>query len=236
MAITAGPFDGVDTSEAQYALLVREFQDSGVVGSPGDTTLKVSGDSTGMNVKVAAGLAITRGGFVASSAIETVTIAPANTNPRIDSIVARFDPTTNSASIVALTGVPASSGAVAAPITQTDTGIHDELLATVAVAAGTVTIAPAAVTDARRFVSNRVGRWGNSTRPAAPRKYALGYNFDLPGWEWHNGAAWVPLVPTWATLTGKPTTSTLDGRNILVLSSAPTAGDGVDGDICLDLS
>jgi hypothetical protein len=44
----------------------------------------------------------------------------------------------------------------------------------------------------------------------------------------------VPAAPTWATLTGKPSTSTLDGRTITVSDNAPAAGTGATGDIWLE--
>lgn len=39
------------------------------------------------------------------------------------------------------------------------------------------------------------------------------------------------FATTWALVAGKPTTSTLDGRNIFVSDIAPTAAQGVNGDL-----
>lgn len=38
----------------------------------------------------------------------------------------------------------------------------------------------------------------------------------------------------WSKITDKPSTSTLDGRDIFVSNSAPTSGDGSNGDIWLE--
>ena len=90
MAITSWPFENADTTEGQFSQLFRELQDTGVVGSFGDASLRVTGDSTGMQVKAAAGSAFVRGFFLQSTAVETIQIQPASAQPRVDRVVARL--------------------------------------------------------------------------------------------------------------------------------------------------
>lgn len=206
MAITAWPFENADTTETQYSYLFRELQDPGVVGTFGDNALRVTGDSTGMNVKVAAGRAHAQGFMMLSTAQETLTIGAAEASARVDRVVVRFDPTANTGTIVVKQGTAGSSTPPA--LTQTDTGIFELPLATVAVPAGAVTIAAGDVTDERPYVGHRVGAWTTATRPTAPRKYRLGFNETSGRWEFWTGSAWTDLAPTvtWASITGKPAT------------------------------
>ena len=131
--------------------------------------LKVSADAGGMRVFVQPGFAIVRGFAYTSDAVEMLAIATANTTERIDSVVLRLNPSTNSISLVVLTGTP---GAGAPALTQTDTGVYEFLLGTVTVAGSVTAIGPSAVTDARQFTGNGVGCWTTATRPSSPRKDA----------------------------------------------------------------
>ncbi len=213
MAISAFPFDGQDTTEAQYSTFFRELQDSGVIGGFGDASLRVTADSTGMQVKIAPGSAILRGHCVISTAIETRAIGAAATQPRIDAVVARLDPATDNIVFIVLPGAPATNPAPPT-LQQTDTGQWDLLLALVTVAAGTATIAAGAVAERRPWIGQRVGSWSTDTRPTAPRRGRLGLNTTTNSWEWHNGTGWVDLAPTvtWASITGKPSTFTPSGH------------------------
>jgi len=101
MAQTSYPFDNTDTTEAQYSQLFRRLQYTGVWGDPSTTALKAFGDSSGMQVKVPAGFGLVRGHFYSSSAQETLAIGASSTNPRIDLIVLRLDPTANTIVLVA---------------------------------------------------------------------------------------------------------------------------------------
>lgn len=228
MAITGGPFHGQDTTEDEFSRFAREFARDGVVGSIGDTTLKVTADSSGMTVSVAAGLIIGRGYWLRNTAAYAVTIAAAHaTLDRIDRIVARFDPTTDAVALVRLAG---DTGAPTTPpaLTQTDTGIYELPLATVAVAHGVVTIAAGNVADERLFHPNPVRPWTTATRPAAPRKGQVGFNDTTGKVEFYNGATWVTIA------SGSLDAATIEGRHILEGDSSPTAGDGADGDLWLE--
>jgi len=120
MAVTAYPFENLDTTESQYSALFRELQDPGVIGQMGDASLRVFGDSTGMNVKVPIGGCFASGFVLDNSTQATVTILPGEASGRVDRVVARFDPAANGATLVALKG---GGGATPPPLTPTQSGI-----------------------------------------------------------------------------------------------------------------
>jgi hypothetical protein len=180
MAQTAWPFENIDTTETQFSQWARNIGE-GVKGSSGGTELKPFGDSTGMNVKVYAGQSMVRGHYYVSTATETLTIATSDpTNPRIDSVVLELDPTANTILLKVLTGTPASSPS-ATTLTQSDAGIWQQLLGTVAVAAGAGLISAGNVTDARSFLGITSIAWTAIT--------------DKPS----------TFPSTWDTVSGKPT-------------------------------
>jgi hypothetical protein len=160
MAQTSWPFENIDTSETQYSLLFRNLGEGAVTGK--EQELEPFGDSTGMNVKVRAGQALVRGHYYYNTGIETLAIAAADpTNPRIDSVVLRLDPTANSILLVVLTGTPNVSPSAPA-LTQTDSGIFEQLIANVDVAANATIITAGDVSDERTMFTPYTGA------PAAP--------------------------------------------------------------------
>lgn len=193
MAQTSWPFENVDTSETQYSQLFRQLQDTGVIGVPGDNTLKVSGDNSGLQVRISAGQAIVRGFMYDSTAQETVTITSAGTNTRIDAIVLELDPTANSILLKAVTGTAVASSPVAPTLTQSSTGIFQLLLGYVTIPNNTTSITSGMVSDNRTFTGNRVGEWTTATRPANPFTSQMGYNFTLGYHEYYTGTTWLPL-------------------------------------------
>ena len=155
MAQTSWPFENIDTSETQYSQLFRNLGEGVVDGK--ELELEPFGDSSGMNVKVRAGQALVRGHYYYNTGIETLTIAAADpTNPRIDSVVLRLDPTANSILLVVLTGVPGVSPSAPA-LTQTDSAIYEQLIANVAVAANATVITSGNVTDERTIFTPWTG-------------------------------------------------------------------------------
>jgi hypothetical protein len=147
MAQTSWPFENIDTSETQYSQLFRNLGEGPVAGKL--LELEPYADSTGMNVKVKAGQALVRGHYYDSTGTETIVIPAADaTNPRIDRVVLRLDPTANTILLHLLQGTPAASPSAPA-LTQTDGAIYDLPLAQVYVAANETIIAPGNVTDER---------------------------------------------------------------------------------------
>lgn len=162
MAITSFPWENIDTTETQFSQWARNIGE-GVKGSSGTNELKPFGDSSGMNVKVYAGQAMVRGHYFVSTATETLTVTTSNpTNPRIDAVVLELDPAANSIVLKVIAGTPAATP-VAPTLTQTDAGIYQQLLGTVAVAAGTGLITAGNVTDSRSFLGQASVAWANIT-------------------------------------------------------------------------
>ncbi|WP_031513719.1 tail fiber domain-containing protein [Streptomyces sp. NRRL F-5123] len=206
MTQSSYPFDGQSVSEAQFSRFFRELAShSGVADTLGGTSFAVTGDSSGMQVKVAPGFAIIRGHAIQSTAIETMAIAAASGAQRYDRVVLRLDPTANSILIAVVKG---TSGAGAPALTQTDTGIYEFPLATVSVPAGAATITASQVTGEREFLGNTVGGWTTATRPQGPRTGRLGLNGSTGTWEYWDGTQWKDLAPTvtWSSVSGAPAT------------------------------
>lgn len=151
MAQTSWPFANIDTSVTQFSQWARNIGE-GVKPGSASTPLLVTGDGSGMNVKVAAGQAMVRGHYFLNDATVTLSIAAANaTNPRIDSVVLNLDPSSNAVTLAVVTGTAAASP-VAPTLTQTDSGVYQLLLANVAVAANASSIVAGNVTDLRTYL------------------------------------------------------------------------------------
>lgn len=193
MAQTSWPFENVDTSETQFSQFFRTLQDTGVVGVPGGTNLLVSGDNSGLQVRVAAGQAVVRGFFYDSTAQETIAITAVGTNTRIDAIVLELDPTANSILLKAVAGTAVASSPVAPTLTQSSTGVYQMLLGYVTIPNNATSITSGMVSDNRTFVGNRLGAWTTATRPATPFVSQTGYNFTLGYHEFYTGSTWSPL-------------------------------------------
>jgi hypothetical protein len=150
MAQSSWPFENIDTTETQFSQWARNIGE-GVRPDTADE-LEPFADNSGLNVKVRAGESLVRGHYYKSTAVETLTITAADlTNPRIDSVVLELDPVANTILLKVLAGTPASSP-VAPTLTQTDSGIWQQLIANVAVAANVFSIEDADVTDERKFL------------------------------------------------------------------------------------
>lgn len=197
MTMTSWPYVAQDTTDIEYGRLFREMAGSdGMAGSFGDNTLKVTGDASGRQVKMATGSAILRGYMFYSTAIEVIPIAAPSAAARVDLVVLELNV---SAPLVANRILPkvlqGTSGSSTPPgLTQTETGIYQIPLATVNVGAGISVINAVDVTDVRSWMDQKYGVWTTSRRPVAPRKYKLGFNETTGGWEYHNGTDWVSLT------------------------------------------
>lgn len=236
MAQTSWPFDNADTTEGQFSQLFRRLQNSGVSGSPSTTDVKVTGDSTGMNVKVAAGYAIVRGHAYYNSSQFTLTIGTASASPRIDSVVLRLDPTANTIVLAVVAGTPAASP-VAPTLTQTDEGTYELAIAQVAVGASVSTISAGNVTDIRPFLGTQFGRWITATRPTSPLVGTAGFNTTTASPEYWDGSAWVSFTPaiTASMITAGEQANLVSGKiraggtsagaatTVFVQSATPTA-------------
>lgn len=196
MAFSSYPFENIDTSETEFSRWSRNFND-GVKGTPFTTDLKPFADASGLNVKIYAGQALVRGHYFFMDATEILTVATPNaTLPRIDAVVLELDPAFNSIVPKVIPGTP-NAIPVAPALTQTDSGVFQQLLGTVAVSAAASTISNGDVTDLRLFMGQRFGIWTTASRPTNPvAQTTIGYNTTLSIQEYWNGSAWVGLAPT----------------------------------------
>jgi hypothetical protein len=196
MALTAWPFADVDTTEAQYGTLFRQFQDDGLVGVPGDIGGSVT-PVTGFTVRAAAFVLAYLGGVaVSSTSTVDVTLDAASASTRIDRVVVRIDAGDN-VSIAVLKGTSGVSSP--AGLTQVPGGIYEIPLARITVAPGTSTVLAADIVDERSWASTRNGKWTTATRPGTVGQRPavrgdLGFNFTTLTWEGWNGTAWGPLA------------------------------------------
>lgn len=209
MTLTAFPFDAQSVSETNYSRLFRELQSSGVAedGANVNGAFKATVTGTNMNITLAAGFAIVRGHALYSDANYVVAAAASGAATRIDRVVLRLDPSTNSITPTVLTGV-AGSGSPAA-LTQTDTGIYDEPLWKVTVSTGATGLVAANLEDERRVLDRGVGVWKNDgLRPTSPRTGRMGFNIGQGRFEFWTGAAWAAIsnAVAWGDITGKPST------------------------------
>jgi len=211
MAITSWPYVAQDTTDIEYSRLYREMAATdGVVGSFGSSDLQVYGDSSGLSVKMRSGSAILRGYMMYSTAEEIIPITGPSASTRYDRAILELNlsaPTIPER--IAPKILTGTSGAGSAPaLTQTDTGIFQISLATIQVDTGITSIAADKVTDERYWTDQKVGAWAsNARRPANPRKYKLGYNETLGGFEYYDGASWKTLLTM--SLSSSSVTGTL---------------------------
>lgn len=196
MAQTSFPFENVDVTETQYSRLFRNFQDYGVNGVPGDSKLAVSAVGDSMTVDVASGQAFVRGHYYISTAAESIVIASAGDNSRIDIVVLELDPVGNSILLKVVQGTAAASNPVAPSLTQLDAGIYQLPLAVLTIPNGATTITNSMIADVRSFMGQRIGIWTSTTRPANPiANQTFGYNATLGYHEVWKGSSWVPFAP-----------------------------------------
>lgn len=206
MAQTSWPFENIDTTESQFSIMFRNFQNTGVNGVPGDNNLLVFADDSGLQVRVRAGQAIVRGHYYLSDALETLIIDTAGTNTRIDAIVLELDPAANSITLQVVKGEEAISNPVAPSLTQTDVGVYQMLLGYVTVPNSATTILNSDVQDLRKFMGNLLGIWTSNTRPSDPvENFTFGFNTTLGNHEYWNGTAWVAFGESVWTTAERPT-------------------------------
>jgi hypothetical protein len=195
MAQSSFPWEDVSTSETQYSQLFRQLN-NGVNGTPDTDDLEVGPAFTGLAVDVEAGEAMVLGHYYISTAVETLALATANpTNPRIDTVVLRLDPTADSIVLAVKTGTPAGSP-VAPTLTQTlPYGLYEFPLANVLVPATAGT--PSTITDRREFMGTRLGSWTTAGRPTPDGRPLFGFNLTTQKTEIYNtvASAWQDITP-----------------------------------------
>ena len=195
MTQSSWPFENADTTESQYSKLFDRLKRSGVAGFPSDTALKVTGDSSGMNVKVGLGFAIVRGfAYELTTSVETLTIGASSANPRIDLVCLKLDPTVNSVVLEVVAGTPAVTP-TAPSLTQSETGVYELEIGRVAVPALATVIAAGDVSDTRPCLGDAVGVWTSTQRPTTGRTGQVGWSTTNQVLEVWNGSAWIEAAP-----------------------------------------
>lgn len=153
MAERSYPFVDGETTDVEFSEMFRDIVPSSVYSG-----LQVTGDSSGLNVKVAAGAGAVRGHRYKNTSQVTLAIVAGEGQPRIDTIVLRLEyGAVNDIHLAVKKGTAAASPA-APTLTQTDSGVYEFPLANVAVAAGAVTIAAGNVSDRRAFFRDALRR------------------------------------------------------------------------------
>jgi hypothetical protein len=230
MTQTSWPYVDQSTTDIEYEQLAAEFQDSGVIGSLGDTALQVYADSSGMQIKVRLGGALVRGYRYSNTAEVIVPVDVSASNPRIDRCVLELDVSQSNVDdrilLKMIDGTPAASGATPPALTQDPSGVWQISLGQVAVGASTSTIASGNITDERSWIGSRTGQWANNAgRPSSPRKYKIGFNQSIPGWEYWDGASWVALVSS--VTAAQISDATTLGRTLVKAASITAAQQAV---------
>jgi hypothetical protein len=196
MAQTSYPFDSANTTEAQYSQLFRRLNFTGVSGYPGDTAVKVTANSSGMTVSVAAGYAMVRGHFYKNDTAQSLTIGTSSSNPRKDLIVLKLDPTTANSIVLAVKAGTAGASPSDPSLTQSDEDVYEFPIARVNVPGSATTISAGNVDDLRQYMGAPVGRWTTALRPTSPDTGLIGYNTTTNVAELWNGTAWTPVSPS----------------------------------------
>lgn len=214
MTLVSFPKVGGATTDAQYAEFFSTFIGTGVRGA---SEFLVSADSSGLNVKVAGGLAVIAGcaAIESSAAPATLAIEPNATGAvRVDTVVLRRDFT--AANVVTLVVKAGPGGSSGPALTQIVGGVWEEPLADVTVAAGAATITSANVADRRRLLPSNVQTWATTSRPVG-RAGLLGLNTQAAKWEYHDGTAWRDLMAVKASAISDATAL---GRSLLTAVDA----------------
>jgi hypothetical protein len=127
-----------------------------------------------------------RGHYYISTATENIVLATADPSlARSDVIVLRLDPDNDEIVLAVVTGTPGSG---VPTLTQTETGVYELPLATVAVAAGAGV--PGTITDRREFMGTKLGSWTTAGRPEPAGRILFGFNTDLNLIEVYDGTQW----------------------------------------------
>jgi hypothetical protein len=204
-----------------------------VQGSPSGNLGTAPTGPVSMAVQVATGMCVVPAKSTANgkyllevTAPETVTIAAASAQNRIDIVVAQvldtaFSDASNTGQIVAITGTP--SGTPVAPATPTNA----VLLATVAVNTGAATIVAGNITDSRQYTAAAGGLTLalNQAARDALTKWAgrAVYRFDTKTIETCDGTAWAaPSVPFVGARATAATAQALTASTVTTLTNNGT--------------
>jgi hypothetical protein len=155
-------------SDQEYEQLVQAAAASGIIGSPGDTSVAF-GDASGMNVKIRADKHATVRGFHWASGGSTLTLSVGSNgagSTRIDLLVLRLSRSTWNVRAAVVAGVAGNP----APTPTQDTGtsgVWELPIATISVAPGASSIAANKVTPVNWYIGPPTIVCTSTTRPPA---------------------------------------------------------------------
>jgi hypothetical protein len=174
MAITAYPKPSTTVSTDQFRDLFRQLI---TTGSVTPAALAPSADSSGLNVKIAAGFAVVDGIAVNSTAVETRTVGAGSGGglSRIDTLVANLDfSATPIIQFAVIAGTPAATGAAAPSLALSGSVAYRWPIANIAVSPTASTITAGNVTDRRTFVDPKIST--GASEPLNPALNNLWFN------------------------------------------------------------
>jgi hypothetical protein len=154
MTITAYPKSGQTITETEYRTLFKTFVSTGATTPTG---LEPFADSSGMNIKFAAGMAVIDGCLVNSTVQESRAVAAGSGGglSRIDLLVANLDfSATPIVTFAVIQGTPAASGAAAPSLALSGTVVARWVLASIAVSPTASTLVAGDITDLRTFAGD----------------------------------------------------------------------------------
>jgi hypothetical protein len=219
VTISAYPKPSTTVDTDQFRDLFRLLISTGSVNA---ASLLPYADSSGLNVKIAAGFAVIDGIAVRSTAVETRAIGAGSGGSlsRVDTLVANLDfSATPIIQFAVIAGTPAATGAAAPSLALSGTVVYRWPICDVNVSPGASTILAGNVVDRRSYTGEEVGLWTTGLRPASPRIGRFGFNTTLNILEFHNGTVWGPITPT-ALDAGVITTGVLSSDRLPTTSVA----------------
>lgn len=230
-------------SDTQYEQLLAGYVPSGVVGSPGDTTVITAPGSGTRIVTVRLGkYALVRGHmwYSGTSDVNLSSLASNSSgNPRIDLVVLRYTRSSGAVNVAVITGTPAASPTAPA-LTQSlgTSSVFEIPLAEVTVASGATTITTGNIVSRESYLSRTPLLGAFTPTPTNTPGVYLGQPFDVYDSGsgtlrrvWWNGSAWA--TGTAGTgYVGETTTTTGDitvgaGSNTVLISTTFTAISGL---------
>lgn len=211
MAEASWPFEGQDTTEAQFSAWASALVDTGVL-----TGLDLSAGS-GMTVEVAPGVAFVRGFYyelTVDPKVLSVGAAPGAGQTRRDYIILQLDLTADTIVAAVKAGTATSGGGTLPSLTQ-DASVWEIPLGVVTIAAGTISLSAGNIAQGRSPIGIRVLPYANEAARPTPATRALGVNVATRRLELFEAGVWYGLTPdvTWASVTGKPSTFPPDAHS-----------------------
>lgn len=204
MALNSWPFEGQDTTEAQFLRWAAALAGgSGVIDG-----LEVS-PATGLDLSIGLGAAIVQGFYVElvdDPETRSVPAAPGVGQTRRDYMVLRLDLAANQITLEVKPGTANGSGGTLPVLTQT-ASVWEHPIAVVTVPGGASSLVAGNIVPRNAGLGLRVIPYpSNTVRPDGPAgEVALGINTTTKVPEFWNGTAWENVRIPYVAITDPPT-------------------------------